>query len=186
LLREAASKDTPEGIYIKEKMNSGELVDNELTIKLLEEKLKSIKASGFILDGFPRDLDQAKKLDQIMDEIEKDVPNANGEIGTGCLIVGTGVSQPNIKDAFDEKIGNNIAFMKAKLNANIKKRNVLRKLWEASMITINAIDEEWSKIDNMIALDLNGLRRYNAEYLNYLDEFGYEIQEEIEEPGCED
>lgn len=70
LLREAASKDTPEGIYIKEKMNSGELVDNELTIKLLEEKLKSIKASGFILDGFPRDLDQAKKLDQIMDEID--------------------------------------------------------------------------------------------------------------------
>jgi hypothetical protein len=127
-----------------------------------------------------------EKWNQIMDEIEKDVPNANGEIGTGCLIVGTGVSQPNIKDAFDEKIGNNIAFMKAKLNANIKKRNVLRKLWEASMITINAIDEEWSKIDNMIALDLNGLRRYNAEYLNYLDEFGYEIQEEIEEPGCED
>ena len=76
--------------------------------------------------------------------------------------------------------------VKAKLNANMKKRNVLRKLWEAAMITVDAIDEEWNKIDNMIAFDLNGLRKYNTEYLNHLDEFGYEIQEETEEPGCED
>ena len=127
-----------------------------------------------------------EKWNQIMNEIEKDVPNANGEIGTGCLIVGTGTSQPNIKDAFDEKIGNNIAFMKAKLNANMKKRNVLLKLYEATMITIDAIDEEWNKIDNMIALDLYGIRKYNAEYLNYLDDCGYEIQEKTEEPGSED
>lgn len=103
-----------------------------------------------------------------------------------CVIIGTGISQPCMTDAFDEEIGNNIAFMKAKLNANMKKRNVLRKLWEAAMITIDAIDEEWSKIDNMIAFDLNGLRKYNTEYLNHLDEFGYEIQEETEEPGCKD
>ena len=103
-----------------------------------------------------------------------------------CVIIGTGISQPCLTDAFDEEIGSNIAFMKAKLNANMKKRNVLRKLWEAAMITIDAIDEEWDKIDNMIAFDLNGWRKYNTEYLNHLDEFGYEIQEEIEEPGCED
>ena len=97
-----------------------------------------------------------------------------------CVIIGTGISQPCLTDAFDEEIGNNIAFMKAKLNANMKKRNVLRKLWEATMITIDAIDEEWNKIDNMIAFDLNSLRKYNTEYLNHLDEFGYEIQEETE------
>ena len=50
-------------------MNSGELVDNSLTIKLLENKLKRSKASGFILDGFPRDIEQAKSLDKIMEEI---------------------------------------------------------------------------------------------------------------------
>ena len=103
-----------------------------------------------------------------------------------CVIIGTGISQPCLTDAFDEEIGNNIAFMKAKLNANMKKRNVLRKLWEAAMITIDAIDEEWNKIDNMIAFDLNGLRKYNTEYLNHLDEFGYEIQEETEESGSKD
>ena len=103
-----------------------------------------------------------------------------------CVIIGTGISQPCLTDAFDEEIGNNIAFMKAKLNANMKKRNVLRKLWEAAMITVDAIDEEWNKIDNMIAFDLNGLRKYNTEYLNHLDEFGYEIQEETTELGSED
>lgn len=153
---------------------------NKITKICVEDIYKIINRIGIAEER------SCEKWNQIMDEIEKDVPNANGEVGTGCLIVGTGISQPNIKDAFDEKIGNNIAFMKAKLNANIKKRNVLRKLWEAAMITVDAIDEEWSKIDNMIALDLNGLRSYNAEYLNYLDEYGYEIQEETEESGCED
>ena len=105
---------------------------------------------------------------------------------TGCLVVGRGISQPNIKDVFDEEIGNNIAFMKAKLNANMKKRNILRKLWNAAMITIDAIDEEWAKIDEMVAMDLHNLRQYNPEYLEKLDEYGYEVQEEIAEPGSED
>jgi hypothetical protein len=103
-----------------------------------------------------------------------------------CVILGTGTSQPCLTDAFDEEIGNNIAFMKAKLNANMKKRNVLRRLQSAALITVNAINEEWDKIDNMIAFDLEGLRQYNPEYLNHLDEYGYEIQEEAEEFGSED
>ncbi len=114
----------------------------------------------------------AEKWNEIWDSL--------GEDNT-CVIIGTGVSQPCLTDAFDEEIGNNIAFMKAKLNANMKKRNILRKLWNTVFITIDAIEEEWQKVDNMIAFDLNGLRRYNSEYLNHLDEFGYEIQEEVEE-----
>lgn len=135
--------------------------------------------------------DYYKMINRIADAEDRSAEKWNeiwesmGEDDT-CIIIGTGISQPCLTDAFDEEIGNNIAFMKAKLNANMKKRNVLRKLWEAAMITIDAIDEEWSKIDNMIAFDLKGLRKYNTEYLNHLDEFGYEIQEETEEPGCED
>ena len=135
--------------------------------------------------------DYYKMINRIADAEDRSAEKWNeiwefmGEDDT-CVIIGTGISQPCLTDAFDEEIGNNIAFMKAKLNANMKKRNVLRKLWEAAMITVDAIDEEWNKIDNMIAFDLNGLRKYNTEYLNHLDEFGYEIQEETEEPGCED
>lgn len=116
----------------------------------------------------------SEKWNKIMDEIEKEVPNANGEVGEGCLIIGTGISQPNIKDAFDEEIGNTIAFMKAKLNANMKKRNILYRLYNAASITIDAIDNEISKIDEKIALDLANLRTHNSEYLNKLDAYGYE------------
>ena len=135
--------------------------------------------------------DYYKMINRIADAEDRSAEKWNeiwesmGEDDT-CVIIGTGISQPCMTDAFDEEIGNNIAFMKAKLNANMKKRNVLRKLWEAAMVTIDAIDEEWDKIDRMIAFDLNGLRKYNTEYLNHLDEFGYEIQEEVDESGSED
>lgn len=115
----------------------------------------------------------SEEWNKIMDEIEKEVPNARGEIGKGCLVIGTGVSQPNIKDAFDEEIGNTIAFMKAKLNANMKKRNILFRLHNAAFITLDAIDSEIAKIDGKIALDLANLREHNPDYLNKLDEYGY-------------
>lgn len=120
----------------------------------------------------------AEKWNEIWDSTEVTKVAQDGTEITGCLVTGTGISQPNIKDAFDEEIGNNIAFMKAKLNANMKKRNVLFKLYNAELITLDAIDEEIAKIDNMIALDLENLRHHNPDYLNHLDEFGYEVQEE--------
>lgn len=111
----------------------------------------------------------------LWESLDVKVENANGELGKGCLIVGTGVSQPNIKDTFDEKIGNNIAFMKAKLNANFKKRNVLFKFYNIAMITIASLDEEIEKLDSLIKMDLHGLRQHNPEYLDYLDDLGYKI-----------
>jgi hypothetical protein len=116
----------------------------------------------------------AEKWNEIWDSLDVYVKNEQGEVGNGCLIIGKGVSQPNIKDAFDEEIGNNIAFMKAKLNANLKKRNILFKLYNAAFITIEAIDNEIDKIDDKIALDLEGLRKHNPDYLNKLDSYGYE------------
>ena len=69
----------------------------------------------------------------------------------------------------------------------MKKRNVLFKLWNSVMITVDAIDKEINKVDELIAYDLHNMRNnYNPGYLPNLDDFGYEIQEEIEEPGSED
>ena len=119
------------------------------------------------------DIRGTKEFEEIWDSLDIEVFNKDGEKGIGCLIVGKGTSQPNIQDAFDEEIGNNIAFMKAKLNANMKKRNILFKLLKAKFIVVNAIEKEISKLDYKIALDLEGLRVYNPDYLNNLDRFGY-------------
>ena len=130
--------------------------------------------------------DYYKMINRIADAEDRSAEKWNeiwesmGEDDT-CVIIGTGISQPCLTDAFDEEIGNNIAFMKAKLNANMKKRNALFKLYDAAYITIDAIDEEIAKIDDLIALDLKNLRQYNPEYLSKLDEYGYEYLKDLED-----
>jgi adenylate kinase len=52
---------------IDEIMNQGKLVSDDLVIKLLKQKLNSDECkNGFILDGFPRNIQQAEQLDKII------------------------------------------------------------------------------------------------------------------------
>lgn len=64
LLRSAVRDGTPLGLQAKEFMNAGKLVPDELVVGLIEEKLKGLNG-GVLLDGFPRNLEQAKMLDKI-------------------------------------------------------------------------------------------------------------------------
>ena len=117
----------------------------------------------------------------IIDSIHKDYKCADGTVASGELIIGTGISQPCLTDAFDEEIGNNIAFMKAKLNANIKKHNFLCRIYNEFGDLCYKMDEEFDKIDKNIIRDLVGLRNFNPEYLTGIeDKLGlpaYEVQE---------
>lgn len=66
LLREAVSKETELGKQAKEFMNKGELVPDQIVIDMISERLqKSDAANGYILDGFPRTVQQAEKLVEI-------------------------------------------------------------------------------------------------------------------------
>lgn len=97
----------------------------------------------------------------------------------GELIIGTGVSQPCKGDEFDEKLGNNIAFMKAKLNANIKKANFIRRIYKEYLSALFATEEELDTIENLIMMDLTSLREYNEDYLtNFEDNLMYDESEE--------
>ena len=90
----------------------------------------------------------------------------NDEYGEDSAVVfGRGISQPCLTDAFDEEIGNNIAFMKMKLNANIKTRNFLVKVYNQWMGALDKIDEDIYKVDNKIQMDLDGVRKHNPNYL---------------------
>lgn len=67
MLREAVNKNTELGKIAKDTLAQGKLVADELVIKIIEEKLKSPACKrGFILDGFPRTVNQAEKLDQML------------------------------------------------------------------------------------------------------------------------
>lgn len=63
IFRQIAAKDSVEGEKIKQIIESGNLVDDQTTAKLLEERIKYEDfQQGFILDGYPRNLEQVKFL----------------------------------------------------------------------------------------------------------------------------
>jgi len=67
LFRWHTKNDTPLGKRVKEIMNSGALVPDEITISMLKEELdKNPHAKGFLFDGFPRTVAQAEALDKFM------------------------------------------------------------------------------------------------------------------------
>ena len=69
MLREAARKNTPYGAEAKAYMAKGDLVPDNLVVAVIEEVLFSENLKrGFILDGFPRTLQQAKMLDEMLEK----------------------------------------------------------------------------------------------------------------------
>ncbi len=70
LFRKNISNKTKLGIEAKSYLDSGDLVPDSVTIKMLEnEVLQNKKVKGYIFDGFPRTLAQAKSLDTFLDSI---------------------------------------------------------------------------------------------------------------------
>ncbi|KAA1102784.1 adenylate kinase [Puccinia graminis f. sp. tritici] len=68
MLRDQVSKGTPLGKEAKKIMDSGGLVSDEIMVNMIKDQLESNKdcAKGFILDGFPRTIAQAEKLDEML------------------------------------------------------------------------------------------------------------------------
>lgn len=65
MLRAARSSGSELGRRVAAIMDSGSLVSDEVVISLIEEQLeKNPKVAGFIFDGFPRTIPQAKALDE--------------------------------------------------------------------------------------------------------------------------
>ena len=67
LLRERASKDDELGREIKNLIDNGIFAPNDIIFQAIEDKITSPDCSnGYILDGFPRNLEQAKGYDEIL------------------------------------------------------------------------------------------------------------------------
>lgn len=63
IFREIMKKDTPLGKKVKSFVEKGQLVPDDVVIEVLRQRLKeSSNKKGFILDGFPRTIEQAKEL----------------------------------------------------------------------------------------------------------------------------
>ena len=104
LLRKEIETNTNLGRQVKDIINRGELVSDELVLKIVRQNLdKDIK--GWILDGYPRNLSQANALNEVLCGLHESLYMSNekryntnsGELGypnemvRGCLRVGLGV-----------------------------------------------------------------------------------------------
>ncbi len=70
MFRAAVADGTELGLQVAPILASGELVPDELTIALIRDRLSQDDAAvGFILDGFPRNIAQAKALDEMLHAI---------------------------------------------------------------------------------------------------------------------
>jgi len=67
LLRDHVKKSTPVGLKAKGFMDTGKLVPDEIVIEMVKERLKQddVKKHGYMFDGYPRTLEQAKALDKV-------------------------------------------------------------------------------------------------------------------------
>ena len=74
LLRAAVNAVTPLGLQAKAVMESGNLVSDDIVLGMLEERLlQADTGNGFILDGYPRNLVQARALDELLQRIKQPV-----------------------------------------------------------------------------------------------------------------
>ena len=72
LLRAAVANGTPLGIEAKKAMDRGLLVEDNIVLGMIRERLAEPDAQrGFILDGFPRTIDQATALNTMLSEVGK-------------------------------------------------------------------------------------------------------------------
>jgi adenylate kinase len=72
IFRENVRNETPLGLEAKAFMDRGEYVPDSLTNALVRDRLNQPDAvDGFLLDGYPRTIDQVEELDDILDESNK-------------------------------------------------------------------------------------------------------------------
>ena len=74
LFRKNISQNTNLGLLAQSYMDKGELVPDEVTIKMLENEIKeNSQSKGFLFDGFPRTIAQAESLDKFLKSIDMQI-----------------------------------------------------------------------------------------------------------------
>ena len=72
MLRESIKEENSLGLQVKEIMARGELISDDLVLKVIIERVNQEDCkSGFILDGYPRNVSQAESLDEVLKNIAR-------------------------------------------------------------------------------------------------------------------
>ena len=89
MFRAAMANQTEMGVLAKSYIDKGELVPDEVTNGIVKERLSQddIKGTGFLLDGYPRTIEQAHALDETLAELGIELEGViNIEVNPDCLL----------------------------------------------------------------------------------------------------
>jgi adenylate kinase len=73
LLREEVKRETPLGLSVANTLAQGLLVSDDVVLGLIREKIAALISKGFLLDGYPRNIEQATQLQLLLEEIEQPI-----------------------------------------------------------------------------------------------------------------
>jgi adenylate kinase len=161
ILRQEAHKNSALGQKVKKYMTQGVLVPDQIIKEVIEI---AINGRGFILDGFPRNLNQAKILEKILQEkgisldkviyldVKPDVAVkrlSGRRICEGCGHLYHVVTMPPRKDGLCDECGQVLAVR------DDDKEDTVRKRWQVFMDETHGLIEYYSKEKKLLSIDGN-------------------------------
>ena len=159
MLREAVKNQTDLGLIVKDVMERGDLVSDDLLLKLIDERIKDDDCNnGFILDGYPRNQKQASSLDKILSESNKNI-DAIIQIDVDFSILEKRITGRADENKDEKRVDDNLKVLKNRLLEYVDQTEPLISHYSSheNYIVINGMNGI-SKVSEDIKNNLNKLK----------------------------
>ena len=159
MLREAVKNETELGLMAKNVMERGDLVSDDLLLKLINERIKNKDCeNGFILDGYPRNQKQAESLDEIFSQSGKNIDGIV-QIDVDFSILEKRITRRANENKGEKRADDNLDVLKKRLKEYVEQTEPLISYYSnhKNYIVINGMNVI-SKVSEDIKNNLNKLK----------------------------
>ena len=159
MLREAVKNETELGLMAKNVMERGDLVSDDLLLKLINERIKNKDCeNGFILDGYPRNQKQAESLDEIFSRSGKNIDGIV-QIDVDFSILEKRITRRANENKGEKRADDNLDVLKKRLKEYVEQTEPLISYYsnDKNYIVINGMNDI-SKVSEDIKNNLNKLK----------------------------
>lgn len=159
MLREAVKNKTELGLMAKDVMERGDLVSDDLLLKLINERINNKDCeSGFILDGYPRNQKQAVSLDKIFSQSSKNIDGIV-QIDVDFSILEKRITRRANENKSEKRADDNLDVLKKRLKEYVEQTEPLISYYSKhkNFIIINGMNDI-SKVSEDIKNNLNKLK----------------------------
>ena len=125
MLREAVKNETELGLMAKNVMERGDLVSDDLLLKLINERIKNKDCeNGFILDGYPRNQKQAASLDEIFSQSGNNIDGIV-QIDVDFSILEKRITRRANENKGEKRVDDNLDVLKKRLKEYVEQLSLI-------------------------------------------------------------